>query len=1033
MQYWRKGVLLFQSLVVWTTLWCQATAPRDAQKQYIFRHLDNSNGLISNDVFSISQDSKGFMWIGTGKGLQRYDGLRFIHLTDTSPSPTPRSAISNIQPDSLHQRLLYNQFDTDLREWRFLQNKASALLPATEFNPTQAVAYSDTAGHWLLEEYNVGKKSADGTILQGMAIIKAPNSSLPSFTSFMKDERLQQTWISSIAYGLLLFDNVDKRRVNRSTNFDNNTLLQLIALNPGIVRTVMMDQQRNIWLITWSTLIYRYNTVTNKLYRYSLTDIQQVQQANYTFQGWASALLEDNHGKVWIGTGGAGLLAYDADNDKFNVIVHEPGNDLSIHYNYEISGLFQDREENIWLGTDRGISIFNPYRQYFKALGNPVPDGRSLPGSEITDIMPWPQGKLLVATWGSGVFICDQQLRAERNIAFKDDPDKNKAWCFQQDENGNTWIGCQHGFLHILNREGVVTNTFHEPEFEHSTIRCMSKDAQGNFFFGLHNGKIITWDKESKRFLRFVTEQQSFPINNSGILSLLLSGEDCWAGTLNGLALFDKKRKCFTGVYKPLPQLAAACNSLLDYNDSLLLTGFENEGLYYFNKRTKAFKKIAFDYEQLLWSAYALTKDEKGNIWFTTEHDICRFNPANNTFRTYHPEKGLLNASFYQFAHFLPEPANNWLIWTHTEVVRFTPVNNQETATTGVTITGLKVFDRPVFIDSLLYDHAPLQLSYKENFVSFEYSNLRFSGVTTASYYYRLKGIDKNWVSAGPKGYAGYTNLSPGKYTFEVTTGPPENHESIASFDIEIMAPFWQTTWFKTLCLFLIAGVVYGLIYWRFRNMRSEAAMKEQIAKTEMMALRAQMNPHFIFNCINGIDALILNDDKYQATIYLNKFAMLIRNILDSSKQNTVSISKDLETLRLYIELEQWRHENKFTADIQVSDTVFEGDYKVPPLVVQPYVENAILHGLRNRTDNKGKLTIEIFKKNNHLIYIVEDNGVGRSATSQEKQHRSYGMEISLGRLRLFNKQEAIPVQVVDLIADGKATGTRVEVSLKIQ
>jgi LytS/YehU family sensor histidine kinase len=204
-----------------------------------------------------------------------------------------------------------------------------------------------------------------------------------------------------------------------------------------------------------------------------------------------------------------------------------------------------------------------------------------------------------------------------------------------------------------------------------------------------------------------------------------------------------------------------------------------------------------------------------------------------------------------------------------------------------------------------------------------------------------------------------------------------------------------------------------------------------------MMALRAQMNPHFIFNCINSIDALIQSNDKYQATVYLNKFAKLIRNILDSSKQNMVPLTKDIETLQLYIDLEQFRNENKFTAEIKTDDALLQEDYKVPPLIVQPYVENAILHGLRNRQDNKGKLFISIQKKNEQIQYCIEDNGVGRNGNGadhfNQKEKKSYGMQISSDRIKLFNKQETASVKITDLTENGMASGTKVEVAIKIQ
>ncbi|MEO6870190.1 MAG: histidine kinase, partial [Ginsengibacter sp.] len=212
-------------------------------------------------------------------------------------------------------------------------------------------------------------------------------------------------------------------------------------------------------------------------------------------------------------------------------------------------------------------------------------------------------------------------------------------------------------------------------------------------------------------------------------------------------------------------------------------------------------------------------------------------------------------------------------------------------------------------------------------------------------------------------------------------------------------------------------------------------SMNEQLSKAKLDALRSQMNPHFIFNCINSIDALIQSNDKYYATVYLNKFAKLLRNILDSSKQNTVSLSKDLETLQLYIELEKFRNENKFTATINADDELLEDDYKVPPLIVQPFVENSILHGLRYRNDNNGRLSISVNKRTNYIQYIIEDNGVGRNTNNKhiQKDKTSYGITMSNERVRLFNNEENASVKIIDLFEAGNPSGTRVEVLLKIE
>jgi len=228
----------------------------------------------------------------------------------------------------------------------------------------------------------------------------------------------------------------------------------------------------------------------------------------------------------------------------------------------------------------------------------------------------------------------------------------------------------------------------------------------------------------------------------------------------------------------------------------------------------------------------------------------------------------------------------------------------------------------------------------------------------------------------------------------------------------------------------------YVVIRKRIQSIRHEADLKHQIAQTEMMALRSQMNPHFIFNCINSIDGMIQSNDKYRATMYLNKFAKLIRNVLDISKENKVPLYKDMETLQLYIDLELFRYQDKFTSHIQADEELMQQDYKVPPLIIQPYVENAIHHGLRNRPDHEGRLEIKVSKVNEQIIYTIEDNGTGRKTNpDQEKRENGngYGMQMSSDRIRLFNNEEIASVNVTDFEEQGKPSGTRVEVRLKIQ
>jgi hypothetical protein len=400
---------------------------------------------------------------------------------------------------------------------------------------------------------------------------------------------------------------------------------------------------------------------------------------------------------------------------------------------------------------------------------------------------------------------------------------------------------------------------------------------------------------------------------------------------------------------------------------------------------------------------------------------------------------GLINSSF-ESNKFYPLQNGQWLTFTTTEAISFFPSKTKypDMARSKIEIAGFKLFDNPLFIDSLLSDNKALRLSYKENFFTIEFAALKFSGQQQINYFYRLRGIDKDWVNGGTRRFANYTNLPPGNYTFEVRAENGLNSEEITSFKIIIAPPFWQTWWFISACLVFIGVSGYWLFRRRLKAVRHEAEMKQTIAETEMMALRAQMNPHFIFNCLNAIDNLIQTNQKEKATTYLARFAKLIRSVLDSSKNNVVPFQNDFESLQLYLQMEQFRCNNKFTYELIANEELLHGDYKLPPLIAQPFVENAIHHGLLNKQIGDRKLAISATVENDGIKYTIIDNGVGRARAGEIKEinkpgHQSYGITITAERIHLYNRDgKSNDISITDLWENGQPAGTKVEIRLKI-
>lgn len=221
----------------------------------------------------------------------------------------------------------------------------------------------------------------------------------------------------------------------------------------------------------------------------------------------------------------------------------------------------------------------------------------------------------------------------------------------------------------------------------------------------------------------------------------------------------------------------------------------------------------------------------------------------------------------------------------------------------------------------------------------------------------------------------------------------------------------------------------------KLKNAQEHSALKRKALELEMQALRAQMNPHFIFNCLSAIDNLVQTNQADKATSYLSRFAKLIRSVLDSSKNNLVSFQRDFETLKLYLEMEKFRCNNKFNYNLIVDEKLMNGDYKVPPMIIQPFVENAIHHGLLNKQDNDRQLDISAELQNDQIVYYVSDNGIGRKQAAELKainkpDQKSYGIDITRERISLYNKNGTNDIEIIDLEEEGICLGTKAMVRI---
>jgi len=337
-----------------------------------------------------------------------------------------------------------------------------------------------------------------------------------------------------------------------------------------------------------------------------------------------------------------------------------------------------------------------------------------------------------------------------------------------------------------------------------------------------------------------------------------------------------------------------------------------------------------------------------------------------------------------------------------------------------------------------IQDTAALSLPYTDRHIKLEFAGISYRSVGDITYSYRLMGLDSTWRTT-KETFLEYQALPPGKYQLQLQALNKFGIQSaMITLPFRVIAPFWETAWFYSLILAAFLSLVWFFVTLRIRYIRRRQSEKDElnrrVVEMEHMALQAQMNPHFIFNCLNSIQQYIFDQDIFAANKYISGFSRLIRETLLHSARPLITISQEVSYLTNYLALEKLRFKDKMDFSVDVDPDIDVHMVYIPPMLIQPYAENSMRHGLRHKTSGKGHIAITIRKSENGLTVTVEDNGIGRSEAARYKtaehiEYQSRGMTLTAERIQIMNTLhgEGIRVEVEDLTdGNGIAAGTRV-------
>jgi len=979
-----------------------------------FFNYSISEGLPQSQVFAICQDSAGYIWAGTqGGGLAIFDGQKF-KLLSIDNGTLMSEYINSLYTASDHrvwigtmQGVYYYDNET-LHESKTVHKNEIQVNAIMEWNKIMYIgsnkglySYNPKADS-LVEialDFKVSSIINDIKVINGQlwiatekglwiqksnteAFKKVTGLPFPNINQIHADDA-GYIWLAIYGYGLLKMDGQTHKIIDK---FDNKLLSK--------TKSILSQPDDRLWLATENEGICIMHTCTGNITTISEDDGFSTSKIKMLFQ--------DIWGNIWIGTSGAGLI--------------KKTNQLFKHYNmfdYGFGGnrvyaIAKDKNNNIWVAVNKdNIGYFDG--QTFRKI---VHDSLVL-GVKIKTIASDTLGRLWIGTEGKGVYCLDDsgvKVFNTANNAITDD------WIIHMvaDANNRIWVATQSSGIQCFVPDS--DSTFQSLSFNNQNglpdkyIQSLTTDDKNNkLWFVCRNGKVGFIDKEYK------------------------------------INIFGKSNG--------LPEKSIKTITVDGYGNCYL--GIPGAGVYgseTLNKSEKVnFKKVMVSGKTYSTNIYSMICDSKGNLWLGTENGVHKFT------------KDLNSNWFTDVTHFKKDDGFLGIENCHNSIgtdgkdnLWFGTMNGLVYYNSGFE-SGIQDPPRLHLAETLLYNQSVSQskydqcfstipdnigsyLPYDQNHLSFRFEAVHVNFPDQLQYRYMLEGADAKWSAWSTEKRINFSGIAPGKYCFKVQSTFDESQVSnTEQLCFNIGKPFWEENGFRLALSLIGLGIIFTIVKVRESAIRKKAlvqtrdlTLKNELLTLEQKALQLQMNPHFIFNALNSIQSLVVNHEPEAARKQIQNFALLMRGILNNSRNKTINLQTEIELLTKYLNMEQFCQKNEFTFTIKVAEDIHQEETEIPSMLIQPYVENAIIHGI-SHLSVLGQVENVFEMQDPLLTCTITDNGVGRKRADElsllrNEGHTSVSMEVTGQRLNALMNQSGVSGQeIIDLYNDqGKATGTKV-------
>ncbi|WP_374951951.1 two-component regulator propeller domain-containing protein [Mucilaginibacter sp.] len=828
-----------------------------------FEHLGKKEGLSQINVGSIIQDSRGFIWVATRDGLNRYDGYNFTYYKHDAADPTSLSSsmIADIAEDKngniwVATIIGLNKFERSKGKFtRYLHDdKNSNSLTDDILNK---LTFDEQGNLWIASQSGLDYLD----VKTNKFTHYKPNHNNPqgpanNIVSFVYRDSKNNIWAGTTGGGLNLFN----ARTHTFKNYRHDAA-NPASLSGNEVTCIYEDKKHRMWVGTLNNGLNRMDVSSGLFSHYQ--HIEGV--ANSISGNTIYALNMDENSNLWIGSENGGLCILNPDTGNFYTFKHDDIDHSSITGN-SIYGILKDKHGNMWLGAfSGGINVFKRSTESFNHYRHSSLSS-SLSNDFVLSIFEDQDRNVWVGTDGGGLnkfSYADGSVTHYMHQPGKNSITGNFVLTINQDKQGNFWFGTWADGVSIFNpKTGGFTSLKNDPKNPNSlsgnNIYALANSKDGTTWIGTYNNGLSHYDPKTKKFTTYRYDAGNpKTISSDRVYSLLEDSRgNLWIGTFDGgLNLLDRKTGTFTRFQHSSKRNSISDDNVPDiYEDTkgrIWISTFT--GLNLFDPVTRHFTVYTRKNGLPSDIIYAARDDDEGKIWISSNNGLTAFDPVRNTFKNYTVEDGLQEDEFKSHSAFKGNSGrlyfggvNGFNAFSPGQILKpegFSPL----------AITALQIFNKTIRPATNDKDPSPLKkdisdaksitLNYKQSVISLEFAALDYTSPDKKKYAYMLEGFDSEWNYIGSRHSATYTNLSAGTYVFKVKYQNSAGAWSPVTSGLTIITkpPFWLTWWFKIIAIAFVAICVYLIFRARVKAIKEQRNMLEKQVAERTLRL-AQMS-----------------------------------------------------------------------------------------------------------------------------------------------------------------------------------------------